>query len=195
VLIFLRHGRTANNAAARLQGETDAPLDEVGRAQAVRAGEYIRDRWDIQAVISTSRIRCRETADLAGFDPNIHVIDDRWREIDFGEFEGQRVGDVVPDLGERWRDDIDYQPIGGESLGSLHARVADACVEFADRARTENLLVVSHATPIKSAVIWATGGGPSMILNLWVTPGSVSVLDQVSGHTVLAEFNRRFDSE
>ena len=188
---MLRHGRTASNAESRLQGDSDIPLDEVGRLQAEHAGAYIRGRWDIDTVITTSLQRSHQTAVLAGFRPDSLEVDDRWREISFGEFEGQKVEEVAPDLGTRWQADINYKPEGGESLPSLHARVAQACAEATERAADENILVVSHATPIKSAVIWATGGHPSMILKLWVHPGSVSVLDNRGESAVLLEFNRR----
>lgn len=188
---MLRHGRTASNAEARLQGDSDIPLDEVGRLQAERAGAYIRGRWHIDTVVTTSLQRSQRTAELAGFSPDSQVIDDRWREISFGEYEGHKVNEVVPDLGSRWLADINYTPKGGESLPSLHARVAQACTEITERAAKENILVVTHATPIKSAVIWATGGRPTMILKLWVYPGSVSVLDTRDGNAVLLEFNRR----
>lgn len=190
VLILLRHGRTASNAEARLQGDSDIPLDEVGRLQAESAGAYIRGRWDIDTVFTSSLQRSRQTAVLAGFPADTLEVDDRWREISFGEFEGHKVEEIAPDLGTRWRADINYRPVGGESLPSLHSRVAEACAEMSARATDENILVVTHATPIKSAVIWATGGAPAMILKLWVYPGSISVLDNRGGNAVLLEFNR-----
>jgi broad specificity phosphatase PhoE len=195
VLILLRHGRTADNAQGRIQGVSDSPLDPVGVEQARRAGEYIRDRWSIDSVVTTSLLRSRQSAEHAGFAADRHKIDDRWREIGFGEYEGRRLDEVVAELGARWHADIDYRPVGGESLASLHARVAEACAVVTQRSRDENVLVVSHATPIKSAVIWATRGHPAMILNLWVTPGSVSVLDERGGNVVLAEFNRQIDGD
>ncbi len=193
VLILLRHGRTVDNAEARIQGVSDTPLDPVGIDQARLAGAYIRDRWSIDAVVTTSLQRSRQSAEHAGFAPERHEIDDRWREIAFGEYEGRKLDEVVGELEARWHADIDYRPAGGESLASLHARVAEACAEVARRSTTENVLVVSHATPIKSAVIWATRGHPAMILNLWVNPGSVSVLDHRAGNVVLAEFNRQIE--
>ena len=36
-LVLLRHGRTADNAVGRIQGQLDTPLDEVGLQQADKA--------------------------------------------------------------------------------------------------------------------------------------------------------------
>ena len=41
VLILVRHGRTALNAAGKLQGRIDEPLDEVGREQARRVAALV----------------------------------------------------------------------------------------------------------------------------------------------------------
>jgi len=179
VLILLRHGRTPHNAEARLQGVVDPSLDEVGVGQAQAAGEYIRQRWDIKAVVRSSLVRATETTEHAGFGDHDVVVDDRWREIDFGNYE----------LTAHWRSDIDFEPPGGESMARLHERVMQACVDLADQAADEDVLVVTHATPIKSAVVWALGGPPSMILNLWLGLATVTVLNQVHGEFILAEYN------
>ncbi len=191
MLILLRHGRTAINASAKVQGDTDAPLDEVGIDQARLAGEYIRSRWDVQTVITSSLIRSRDTAAHAGFGPDQCRVDDRWREISFGAYEERKVADVIGDLAGKWERDIHFAPEGGESLAALHDRVAAACADVIEEAETRNVVVVSHATPIKSAVIWATGGTASMINNLWVDPATISVLDRTFGAVVLREFNRQ----
>ncbi len=190
MLILLRHGRTPSNEQDRLQGQHDAPLDEVGRNQAAAAGDYIRSRWKIDEVVTSSLIRTRETAEFAGFgsDP---VIDDRWREIDFGRYDRRRIGEVIQELAAAWSADIHFEPTGGESMVKLHERVASACGELEERARGRNILVVSHATPIKAAAVWAMGGTPSMILNLSLNIGTVSVIGHYHGMLVLKEFNRR----
>jgi broad specificity phosphatase PhoE len=71
----------------------------------------------------------------------------------------------------------------------MHGRVAEACAELADRAVGRNVLVVTHATPIKSAAVWALGGPASMILGLWVNLGTVTVLDSLGGEFLVREFN------
>lgn len=185
----MRHGQTAGNAEARLQGDTDLSLDEVGKLQAARAGAHIRGKWQVDLVVASSLLRSQQSANLAGFPADAVTTDDRWREISFGEFEGRRIKEVVPDLGSRWLSDINYAPKGGETLASLHSRVVDACEDLAEQAETENVLVVTHANPIKAAVAWAVGGGPQTILHQWVHPGSVSAIEIRSGHAMLVGFN------
>ena len=42
-LFYVRHGLTDWNAAGRLQGRLDVPLNQIGRAQAAHCGEILRD--------------------------------------------------------------------------------------------------------------------------------------------------------
>lgn len=59
---FLRHGQTAWNAEKRMQGQTNVPLNDVGRRQAREAG----GRLPAIGVCLTSPLqRARETALLA----------------------------------------------------------------------------------------------------------------------------------
>ena len=52
-LYLVRHGETDWNAARRIQGRTDIPLNDTGRDQARQAGELLaRRRWD---AVSTAR--------------------------------------------------------------------------------------------------------------------------------------------
>lgn len=189
VLILLRHGRTPNNAQSRLQGQYDSPLDEVGEAQARAAGLYLRDRFDIDHVVTSSLSRTRETARLAGFGGDDVVVDDRWREIDFGEYDDRLIGEVIVDLHQRWRDDPHYEPGGGESMVTMHDRVSQAAEELAAEAADRDILVVTHATPIKSAAVWALGGAPQMMLGMWVNLATVTLLDELHGDVLLREFN------
>ncbi len=167
----------------------DPSLDDVGIEQARKAGDYIRQRWDVTTVVRSSLVRARETTEHAGFGDYDAQVDDRWREIDFGNYDGRKVREVIAQLTAHWRSDIDFAPPNGESMAQLHERVVTACTDLAQKAADEDVLVVTHATPIKSAAVWALGGPPSMILNLWLGLATVTVLSQVHGEFILAEYN------
>ena len=195
VLILLRHGRTPNNADARLQGQLDSPLDEVGRAQARRAGEVLRQRWDVDRVITSSLQRTRQSAEEAGLSHLPTTVDDRWMEIDFGAYDDRRIGEVMATLGEAWARDIEYVPEGGESMGHMHRRVGTALDELLPHDPDETIVIVTHATPIKSVVAWVMGGGAEMILKSWVNLGSITTFAPAPAGLLLNEFNWRPDHE
>ena len=58
---FLRHGETDWNARNLSQGNTDIPLNEVGRAQAVNAAKLLRTRG-IRSIVSSPLSRAHDTA-------------------------------------------------------------------------------------------------------------------------------------
>ena len=191
ILILLRHGRTPNNAQARLQGQIDSPLDEVGFEQSAVVGKALRDRWPVDRVVTSSRRRTRQTSRAAGLGDVPTMIDDRWMEIDFGAYDDRRISDVMAELGAAWASDISYVPPGGESMACLHERVGEAVAEIVEEAATSNIVVVTHATPIKSAVAWLLDGTAEMIMRLRVSLASVTAFGPVGHGMVLTEFNWR----
>lgn len=193
MLILLRHGQTPHNAEALLQGSVDSPLDDVGIIQAKKAGEYISSRWMIDDIVSSPLLRTRETVEHAGFEASRITVDERWREIDFGDYDGRPVRETIGELGARWKADPGYRPPGGESMTALHDRVAAACADLVEGASERNVLVVTHATPIKAAAVWALEGPISMILNMWVGLASITVFGEVRGDFQLRELNTLVD--
>ena len=157
MLILLRHGQTRANAQSLLQGRIDHPLDETGHVQAARCGEFIRANYPHSLVVSSPLVRARETAAHLSDDV---TIDDRFIELDYGDWDGRALTDVPAETWAQWRSDPDFRPPGGETLNELDSRVRPALQELAERARTENVVIVSHVSPIKSAVTWALGTGP-----------------------------------
>jgi len=189
VLILLRHGRTPNNARALLQGQEDSPLDEVGRDQARRAGDLIRSTWSVHHVVTSHLARTRQTAEEAGLSGHPTTVDPRWGEIDFGAYDQRRVGEVVAGMTNRWAADIEYRPPGGESMGSLFRRVSEACEALLVEHPARTVVVVTHATPIKAATVWALGGDGTMMLRLRVSLCSITVVERSPLGLLLAAFN------
>jgi broad specificity phosphatase PhoE len=151
VLILVRHGRTAANAAGLLQGRRDNPLDPVGEAQALAIARAL---GPVDRVITSPLQRARSTAAAISEDL---VVDDRWVELDYGVFDGKAQGDLAADVWDHWRADPEYAPPGGESLADLDRRVAAALDELAQDAQRSDVVVVSHVSPIKAAIAWSVG--------------------------------------
>ena len=83
MLFVVRHGRTAANASGLLLGRLDPDLDELGVRQATAAAAAL---GSVDRVVSSPLLRTRHTAEAFGREVE---VDDRWIEMDYGEFDGQ----------------------------------------------------------------------------------------------------------
>jgi broad specificity phosphatase PhoE len=185
VLVIVRHGRTAHNASGLLLGRLDPPLDELGRTQAAALAAAV---GPVDRVISSPLLRTRETAEAFGRDVE---VDDRWIELDYGEYDGVPLAEVPAETWAQWRADVDFCPPGGETLRQLGARVRGALDDLADDAvvGTGTTVVVTHVSPVKAAVGWVVGAGDEVSWRLWVAPASITRIGLTPRGSVLHSFN------
>jgi broad specificity phosphatase PhoE len=176
VLLLVRHGRTAHNASRRLLGRLDVPLDELGRRQADALGRSPLLHGATR-VVSSPLARARETAAALG--PPVSV-DERWMEIDYGIYDGQEL-EAVPELFRQWRADLGFAPEAGESLASVGARVRAACEDLWAEAAERDVVVVTHVSPLKAAVVWALGVGDETTWRMFVDVASVTCVGHGPG--------------
>lgn len=152
-IVLWRHGRTAYNAAARLQGQVDIPLDEVGRWQAEEAAAWLEARFHPQRIVSSDLSRAAATAEALATRCGIEVeLDDRLRERGFGEWEGLTADEVAerwPAAYETWRSGRDPERGGAETRQAVADRFAQAVAEqSAATADDGTLVIVSHGAAI-----------------------------------------------
>jgi broad specificity phosphatase PhoE len=170
MILLIRHGQTAANAAGLLLGRADPPLTELGRRQAAASANAV---GEVTRVVTSPLRRARETA--AAFGARVPVdVDQRWTELDYGEFEGLPFGEVPNETWQRWRHDPSYAPPGGESLAALGVRVRDACDHLARHAGEGDIAVVSHVSPIKAAVAWALGVHDTVAWRMFLDLAAIS---------------------
>ena len=168
MLVLVRHGQTEANARGLLQGRVDLPLSELGRRQAAALAALVPA--DARVVTSPLR-RAQETA--AAFAGEAEV-DERWVELEYGEFDGRPITDVPAETWAAWRADPHFAPPGGESLVTLGTRVRGACEELLDEVLRRDVVVVSHVSPIKAAIAWTLGVGDEVAWRLFVQVASVT---------------------
>jgi broad specificity phosphatase PhoE len=138
-LILVRHGETDWNAAGRLQGHTDRPLNDCGRSQAEALAEKLAAD-QIDAVYASDLARARETADIVaarlGLRLTVHAD---LREKDWGNWEGLTAA-------ERERVDLE-----GETTGAHRERTLRVLRWIAERHSGERVVVVTHGGSIRRA--------------------------------------------
>ncbi len=190
MLILVRHGESTGNADGLLVGRIDAPLTERGQTQARALAPWVAGATRL---ISSPLSRARATAEALATGLPIE-IDDRWVEVDYGEFDGRPLGSVPSELWSRWRSDPDFRPPGGETLAETGVRVRSACDELfateGEGARSQGpVVVVSHVSPIKAATCWALGLADQGAWRLYLATASMTRIGWGADGPVLNRFN------
>lgn len=180
---LVRHGRTAVNAQGRLSGRHDPDLDALGERQADLLAEALGASTEGRTVtvVTSPLVRCVRTAEAVALaccgDASQVVLDDRFIEMDYGEWDGLPLSDVPVESWRRWREDPDFAPPDGETLTSVTSRVSEGLLDWVSRHRGEVLVVASHVSPIKAAVVWALGVGEQATWRMRLSNASITRLD------------------
>ncbi len=163
VLYYIRHGETDWNAAGRFQGNQDIHLNARGRGQASAAGAILRDLMARDrhipahfSYVSSPLTRARVTMDLVRTQLDLptrgYQLDDRLREIAYGEWEGltlpqMKARDPVR-FNERDTDKWGVAPPAGESYAQLAARVSDW-----HRGLESDTVAVAHGGTMRALMV------------------------------------------
>lgn len=147
-LLVIRHGETAWNLEARIQGHTDIPLNEHGRWQAERLAHALADEG-LEAVYASDLQRARDTGEAVARAAGLTLqLDVGLRERNFGRLESMTQNDVAqrwPEEGRRWRErDPSYGPEGGETLQSFYGRCIDTATRLARLHVGQTIALVAH---------------------------------------------------
>ena len=150
-LILIRHGETAWNRERRMQGQTDTPLSDVGRAQAEAVGQRLAAH-PFAALYSSDLSRAWDTAAAIARASGREIRrEPALRERTFGLFEGLTYDEMslrYPDeharFSSRDADYADYAVPGAESPRRFFERSL-ACLENIAAAHAgESVVVVTH---------------------------------------------------
>lgn len=163
-LILLRHGRTPWNDDGRLQGQTDVPLDDVGRAQARAAASALAPLRPA-LVVSSDLVRARDTAQVLADAAGAPLrLDARLRERDFGAWEGligAEIEEGWPEAYAAWRQGDEPGEMAAEPRSAVGRRVIAAIEEAAAGLDPRDLLVVvGHGGALSTAMTAALGMSP-----------------------------------
>ena len=154
-ILFIRHGPTEWNAQGLIQGQSDIPLSEQGRAEVRRWA--LRQEFTDFDWYASPLARAKETAEILGA-AEIRT-ERRLMEANWGEWEGWSLERLRQDIGEIFAameaQGLDLTPPGGESPRMVRARLGAWLAEVAPVQRP--IVAVCHAGVVRAAYSLATG--------------------------------------
>jgi probable phosphoglycerate mutase len=173
---LIRHGQTRCTLDGRFCGDHEGELTGVGRDM----GEYIAKNpalGSVALVVCSPSRRALLTAEtIAEARAARLVVDDRLRELSFGEWEDRLPGDVDRLALRRWeRDPALFSPPGGETGLEVMARAVAAVRDAVLTAQP--VAVVTHKAPIRLVLSFLLGLPPSRYREMGnIAVGSISRL-------------------
>jgi ribonuclease H / adenosylcobalamin/alpha-ribazole phosphatase len=193
VTLLLRHGQTPMSVQKRYAGRSDVPLTDVGVDQAIAAAKRLAPAG-IGVIVSSPLQRATRTAqEVAEITGAPVVIDEGFRETDFGAWEGLTFAEVRqrwPAEMTAWLADPAVPPPGGESFAEVSARVTEARQRILAGHQQQTILIVSHVTPIKTLVAGALLAPPAALYRMHLDVAALCEIDwYADGPAVLRSFN------
>lgn len=191
VIFLVRHGQTTTNLENLLVGRGNPNLTELGQRQARSLAPYLTG---VKEVWSSPLQRALDTAGLA-LPGMVPTIKESFIEQDFGSYEGTAVNKVDPTVWAAFLVDPDMRLGDGESVRDVDTRVyAELDGQLADpdsllHHPSEHLLIVSHVSPIKSAMTWALGVPGSVAWRTRLDNCSITAIGARRGLPNLVHFN------
>ncbi len=144
---LLRHGECEGGEIFR--GTTDVELNNKGwlNMQSVVDHQQKEGFWD--HVISSPLLRCRLFAEHLNKKYKLPLsIEDNFCEMDFGDWEGQKVQHIWAKDKEKvesiYSSPCTFQPPNGESMSRFKKRVTDSADMLIQESRGKHLLLIQH---------------------------------------------------
>lgn len=153
-IYFVRHGETDWNDAGLIQGQIDNPLNEKGRRQAEEVANGLGD-VEPTKIYSSHLDRARETMDIIKkvneWQGEV-LIDKRFQERDFGEFEGQYADEY------KTKKDFSGYPKYEDNEG-FEERIKEVISDIVRVSDDSDVIVVAtHSHVMKSILVMNSEG-------------------------------------
>ncbi len=149
---FIRHGQTDWNKEERLQGHTDIPLNDIGRAQAKEVLKLISD-LPIDLIITSDLLRSKETAEIINEKLQLPLtLDKKIRERCFGDLEGKTITECQAGVEKALKENLNLieedtgylKSTNGETYEEFRLRILEAINTHLNNNPNKNILFSSH---------------------------------------------------
>ena len=188
---LVRHGHHIHSGVlcGRMPG---VGIDERGREE-VNLSCAVMHAPILRVQASPQRRAVQSAQIIASFFKSEVEIASRMDEIDLGEWTSRSI--VELDQDPRWefwnRQRSRGQPPGGESMAALQSRVVEHLQQLAGDTAEGTVVIVSHAEPIRAALMHYCGIPLDDFLAIEVDTASVSTLRVAAGSLQVTRVNQK----
>ncbi len=180
-LYMVRHGETEWNKASKIQGGTDTELSGYGLEQAKKLARSLADEA-IDVIYTSSLQRASKTAEIIAYSRSCGILEsDEYHEIRLGPWEGMTLDEIQEKYGEHltaYREDpANFRLPGAETFEQLTGRTYNAVLEIVKKHSGSNILLVSHGTTIKAAIIKILGIDINHYNKFKIDNASISIIE------------------
>ena len=192
IIHLVRHGHHAllgRTLCGRMKG---VALDDLGCQEMARCVDLIGP-WP-SSIQSSPQRRCMQSACImaARFGLPVEIVP-ALDELDYGEWTGRRFEDLGRDpQWSSWNTQRGAsRPPGGECMRSLQRRVVDHLEQLRSDQGADIIVAVSHAEPIRAALLHYSRIGLDDFLSIEIDPASISTLTVKNGGLTITGINQR----
>ena len=148
-IILVRHGYSTSNASGTYTGQKDAPLNEIGFAQAAQLADHLCENYKIDAIYTSDLSRAvetlRPTAERLGLEMHLErdlreLDTGKWTDVPYAEVKERFAADFAA-----YGQSLDFPCTGGESIRAACTRLLDRIDRIAKTEDGKTVLVCSHA--------------------------------------------------
>lgn len=179
-IYLVRHARSTANKTGKLAGRTpNVKLDEIGLAQAEALGKHF-SQYKIDQIISSPLERCLQTAQHIQKDQARNISmqkNEIFNECDYGSWSNRKISDLSKlDLWKTiQRNPSQVRFPKGESMLEMSFRVIKGLGEIVkDLKKPKNLVIVSHADPIKALLAHLLGMHLDNFQRIIISPAAIN---------------------
>lgn len=181
LLVIVRHGQSQWNLENRFTGNEDVPLTELGKEEARKAGEKLKNILFDRAFTSLLK-RAEETLSviLGEIDQmQLPVVKSAaLNERNYGALQGLNKAEVSEKYGAHqvavWRRSYDIRPPEGESLKDTAGRVIPYYQQEIEPLliADKNILVVAHGNSLRALMMYLEKISPEKIADVDIPTGA-----------------------
>ena len=195
-LLLIRHGEPEEDARGRCYGRLDVGLSPTGRFQAGAAAAALASE-PVDAVYASPRRRAVESARFLADAHHLEVVvEDDFREIDFGRFEGRSYDEIAvedPETYRAWMErptEVTFP--GGESYAEMRERVARAARRVREAHAGRTVAIVAHGGTNRVLLAEALGVEAAGVFRFDQSFAAVNVVDYYPDFTLVRLLNGTF---